>query len=99
MKKLGIGPFHRAHNYGALLQVFALQKILDHLGYENYIIDYRNDYVEKQYKLFTFTNKNTKKRIKHFIKDLLIFVKKSRRIKKFNIIKRNVHRYRQFKRK
>lgn len=35
--------FHGAHNYGAVLQAYALQKTLMSLGYENEIIDYRVD--------------------------------------------------------
>jgi len=33
--------FHGAHNYGAVLQAYALQNTLISLGYENEIIDYR----------------------------------------------------------
>lgn len=35
--------FHGAHNYGAVLQAYALQNALISLGYENQIIDYRVD--------------------------------------------------------
>ena len=40
MKKIGILTFHRAHNYGAVLQAFALCEYLNTNGYEAEIIDY-----------------------------------------------------------
>lgn len=40
--KIGIITFHRAHNYGAVLQCYALQKHLLQLGHDAYVIDYNN---------------------------------------------------------
>lgn len=37
--KVGILTFHRSKNYGAVLQAFALQKVLKKKGFEAYIID------------------------------------------------------------
>jgi len=51
VKKIGIITFHRSQNYGATFQVFALQKTLDNLGINNYVIDYRNKKMEKVFKL------------------------------------------------
>ncbi|MEJ5961328.1 polysaccharide pyruvyl transferase family protein [Pedobacter immunditicola] len=53
-KKIGIITFHRAINYGAILQVFALYKILKHMDYDVEVIDYRCASIEKKYKLFSF---------------------------------------------
>lgn len=47
--KIGIITFHRADNYGALLQVYALQKNLMDLGHNVEIIDYRCDAIENIY--------------------------------------------------
>lgn len=48
MKKVGIVTFHRAHNYGAMLQTYALQTYIS-----NYcdvkIVDYHADAVDKNY--------------------------------------------------
>jgi hypothetical protein len=45
--KIGIITFHRAVNYGAVLQAYALRRVL---GYDNAdIIDYRNPLIEKLY--------------------------------------------------
>lgn len=44
--KVGILTFHRAINYGGVLQCFCLYKALENLGCEPYIIDYRPEYIE-----------------------------------------------------
>ena len=48
--KLGILTFHCAHNYGAILQCFALQSYLKSLGHEVEIIDYRPWYLVRVYR-------------------------------------------------
>ena len=47
--KVGIITFHRALNYGALLQAFALRYSLSRLGAEAQILDYRNPIMEDMY--------------------------------------------------
>lgn len=42
-KTVGILTFHRALNYGAVLQAYALKQVCDTLGYEAHIIDYDYD--------------------------------------------------------
>lgn len=39
MKKIGIITFHRAKNYGAVLQAYALQHTLEQLGSNCEIVD------------------------------------------------------------
>lgn len=39
-KTIGILTFHRATNYGALLQTYALQKVIDNMGFDVKVIDY-----------------------------------------------------------
>lgn len=48
--RIGIITFHRANNYGAVLQCYALQKKLKSLGCEVKIIDYRQPFVEAFYR-------------------------------------------------
>lgn len=48
--KIGIITFHRANNYGAVLQCYALQAKLQTLGYEAEVIDYRQCDIEDVYK-------------------------------------------------
>ena len=40
--RVGILTFHDAHNYGAVLQAFALKKYIQKLGYEVKIINYHH---------------------------------------------------------
>ena len=47
MKPIGILTFHRASNYGAVLQAYALQKVISDLGREAVIVDYRCRTVEE----------------------------------------------------
>lgn len=47
MNKIGIITFHRAVNYGAVLQTYALQATILKAGISCEIIDYRNDFLEK----------------------------------------------------
>lgn len=55
MKKLGIMTYHRANNYGAVLQAYALQKYLEMQNVENEIVDYRSTYLEKAYRGISFS--------------------------------------------
>lgn len=48
-KKIGILTFHYAHNYGAVLQAFALKEYLKMLGCEVSIINYQNTNIKKAY--------------------------------------------------
>ena len=47
MKPIGILTFHRASNYGAVLQAYALQKVFDGTGRKAVIADYRCRAVEE----------------------------------------------------
>lgn len=49
-KKVGILTFHNAHNYGAVLQAYALKTKLNHMGYEASVLNYRNKYIAKTYR-------------------------------------------------
>jgi len=50
--RIGILTFHRAHNYGAVLQCYALQEILRRMGHDVQVIDYRQPWIEDFYNLF-----------------------------------------------
>lgn len=50
--KVGILTFHRAENFGAVLQAFALQTFLVNKGCDVSIIDYRNRLIEAMYDIF-----------------------------------------------
>lgn len=52
--KVGIITFHRAWNYGAVLQCYALQQAIKNLGHDVKVIDYRQSAIEKCYQTFSF---------------------------------------------
>lgn len=53
MKKVGIITFHAAHNYGSVLQAFALQKSIIDLGYQCEIINLRTPKQLEVYSVLT----------------------------------------------
>ena len=52
--KIGILTFHRAINYGAVLQCYALSEHLKNLGHAVDVIDYQPKYIEKYRKAIPF---------------------------------------------
>jgi len=64
--KIGILTFHRACNYGAVLQCFALQEVLKSLGHDVEVIDYRSHHIEKTYRIIKTYNG-----IRTFVRSLL----------------------------
>ncbi|MFZ3371989.1 MAG: polysaccharide pyruvyl transferase family protein, partial [Desulfitobacteriaceae bacterium] len=52
--KVGIVTFHASHNYGAMLQAYALKKEVERLGCDCGVINYKNDKVVKDYAIFKF---------------------------------------------
>lgn len=82
--KIGIITFHRAINYGAVLQTYALQKFLENKKYDAEVIDYRCDYMENFYKIIGFKNKTLKQSIRSFL-NIFPASKKKKSFKKFLI--------------
>lgn len=57
MKKIGILTFHRAENYGAVLQAYALQYYLNlETDCTAEVIDYRSPFIEEYYKIFSINS-------------------------------------------
>lgn len=56
-KNIGIFTFHRAHNYGALLQAYALQELLSE-KYNPFFVDYYNLKIYGGYKIIRPLGKN-----------------------------------------
>lgn len=50
--KISIVTFHCAHNYGAVLQAYALQEYLRSSGHQAHIVDYRPDKLMMPYRLW-----------------------------------------------
>ena len=57
MKKGIITTFYKAHNYGAMLQAFALKKFLESNNYNIEFLNYKDDNIEEVYKVFSLKNK------------------------------------------
>lgn len=75
--KIGIITFHRAINYGAVLQAYALKRKIEELGAAASVIDYINPKDEKGYKLIQTSN------LKSFVSSLLKYVFRKKKDIKF----------------
>lgn len=78
---VGIITFHRAANYGAVLQSYALQQTLGSIGVESEIIDYRCEHIEQHYSPKPSVSI---KHTKHFVLELMEAPQKSKIRKKFD---------------
>ncbi len=90
--KIGILTFHRAHNYGAVLQAYALKIFLSNPGNEVKIIDYWPDYRKGMYDLIDWSyyksNAPLFSKIKRIIINVLCFPENLIRFSRFqNFIK------------
>lgn len=72
-KRVGILTFHASHNYGSMLQAYALQKTVQNLGYTCEIINFRTKR-QKEYYLPLYSKGTLLARLKYFIV-LLPYVK------------------------
>lgn len=91
--KIGILTFHRAHNYGAVLQCYALQEVLKGMGHEVEVIDYRPSYIEKNtipYSFNNFLSLNVKHKILYFLTEPFMV---NRRLKKYRKFEEFSNRY------
>ena len=70
MKRIGILTVHRSLNYGAVLQAYALNRVLINNGFDSQIIDYISEAVENREHKKSFTPKEVLKRIVRFNKYL-----------------------------
>ncbi len=71
--KIGILTFHRAHNYGAVLQAFALKEYLSSLCDDIEIVDYIPPYFESSNSGISFFKYTLSKSPVRFIKNLLFY--------------------------
>lgn len=80
--KIGILTFHRAHNYGAVLQAYALQEMLRSKGHQVEFIDYKNPCLLSVYNWFSWKRFITKNAMRA-IKELGLISKRKRRYNNF----------------
>lgn len=79
MKKVVITTFFKAENYGAVLQAYALQKILHEKGYDTEILNYRDSAIEDEYKIFNFKNGSMYSKMRSLFKSILFLRKRKKR--------------------
>lgn len=90
--KVGILTFHRAHNYGAVLQCYALQETLKRMGHQVQVIDYRQSWIDDFYSLFCW---NMIRRNSQSASSLFRYLKGS--LKKWLLAPRKSHDFRSFR--
>ena len=76
MKKAGIVTFHRALNYGAVLQTYALQKTVSKLGAECEVVDYISHRITHDYKPFRISKNDLPK---SFAKSCVMWRRRAKR--------------------
>jgi hypothetical protein len=84
--KIGILTYHRSHNFGAVLQAYAIKTYIASLGYNAEFIDYWPQYHEDMYALWSWNNFfhiSIKSKVKMFIIFLFTFLRKAKRRKLF----------------
>lgn len=81
--KIGILTFHRAHNYGAVLQAYALQEYLFSLNQNVEFIDYKNRKLLEIYRWFNYYRFKTK-RIGRVLEEIKLLPYRKRRYEKFD---------------
>ena len=93
MKKIAIITFHRAINYGAVLQAYALQNCLKGLGYEAFEIDYVPSQEIQKYRLISLKRIKNPKR---FLMDIISFPENLKKHNKFNTFLNSKRKHHQF---
>jgi hypothetical protein len=84
--KIGILTFHRAHNYGAMLQAYALHSTLTQMGHDVEFIDYRQEQIERAFDLHdksVYIDASLANKIKIFLSRLITFNRRKLRAKRF----------------
>lgn len=85
--KIGILTFHRALNYGAVLQCYALFNTLAEMGHDVEVIDYRPQAIEKYRMLFrwkNFASKDIIGKIRYIASSLVVSHSKLKTASKFD---------------
>lgn len=93
--KIGIVTYHRSHNYGALMQAYALKNYLISLGHDASFVDYWPSYRNNQYKNFSpfVRSGSLAKKISLFpiklIEEAVTFVPRFLRTRRFDFFIKN----------
>lgn len=87
--KLGTVTFHRAVNYGAVLQTYALQRIINEKGQECEVIDYQCEAFRDSYKVIKINFQSLKGCISSILQIPFKYLK-NKKFKRFIIEKINI---------
>lgn len=87
--KIGILTFHRAINYGAVLQCYALYRTLSDMGHEVDVIDYRPPYIERWRKPYLRFD-NISVFLKSFVINIRTFFNRRKVNLKFDVFLQNM---------
>ena len=82
--KIGILTFQFAHNYGAMLQAYALRRYLEALGHEVVVMPYFPVHFQAQYSISPLVRGVS---IKRRIRNLIYYMNNEPQAKLFNIFK------------
>lgn len=74
-----VTTFNKAHNYGAMLQEYALLNLLKSKNYNVNVLNYNDKEIAKCYKYYGFGSGTLKQRIKTIVKYILFFDKNKKR--------------------
>ncbi len=85
---IGILTFHRANNYGAVLQAYGLQQYLNNIGHQAYIIDYAPNYLIEDKRIFRIRSVFTCESIKLLIREILVCPKRLKKNISFNLFRK-----------
>lgn len=98
MKKIEIITFQNAHNYGATLQTYALQKFLKENNYNTEDINYKNKVIGDQYQIIKINKSNFLSWGKSVVVSLIQFVPNCIRYNRFEkFIKNNIKLSKEYK--
>lgn len=81
--KIGIITFHRACNYGAVLQCYALQRYLKTEGHEVEVIDYHPQYFKTDFMNFNLGEGNVMHKFIRGVKLIALYLTKRKKQKAF----------------
>lgn len=80
--RIGILTFHRAHNYGAMLQAYALKHVLHNMGHDVEFISYRQPKIEDAYKSWSWKYDSLlsiASNFKNFVSSIIMLPRKIKR--------------------
>jgi hypothetical protein len=84
-KTVGIITIHFVYNYGAMLQAYALNRYINEIGYKCEVIDYRPEYLDRDYRLYLKDIFHPRK----FLFHILQFIKNRNKYTEFEVFLKN----------